>query len=414
MRTHVATFFRKVYCDFIFLRYLCSMKQILITIFLLLATLVCSIANISAQEAGFNLIVVGDSQPQTEAQLERLEHEIIPHIGRIVEECRSSSTLPTAILITGDVVWDNMAFLPRVKELFEGLDAELITVIGNHDHNRDIRGSERLKEQDYEAVFGSRYKHFTLGDTHFIVLDNIRYRGYEDYSIGLDKEQRKWLRAIAKNIAKDERIAICMHAPAYDYRNGKIKPYARQIMRLFEECELHFITGHRHRHATTELGRNAIEHNVAQVNGNLWFAPLCTDGTPPGVLCVEERNNQWQWYFRTFDSEQSKVRAWHEGEVEGNEEYVVVKVIGWDDKHRVEWSENGRAMGAMEQITLFDPDYIYYVDNEADYNEIIMSRLRHSAAPHSHYFRCKRTEKNSDVVISVTDRFGREYNCNVR
>ncbi len=367
-----------------------------------------------AQESGFNLIVVGDTQPQTEAQLARLEQEILPEIQTIVDEYRATTTLPTYVLITGDVAWDNMAFLAQVKELFSTLDAELITVIGNHDHDRNIEGNERAKEQEYEAAFGTRYKSFTLADTHFILLDNILYRGYEDYSIELDKEQRKWLRTVAKNIAKNERIAVCMHAPAYDFRKGKTKPYARDIMHMFRSNELHFITGHRHRHATVELGKNTIEHSVAQVCGNLWFAPICTDGTPPGVLCIEERNNLWQWHFRTFDKSQERVRIWHEGEVENNEEYIVVKVIGWDDKHSVEWRENGEPIGAMEQITILDPDYMYYVENEADYSDIIMQRLRRSAAPHSHYFRLKRTEPNSEITISVTDRFGREYECKVR
>lgn len=360
-----------------------------------------------AQESGFNLIVVGDPQPQTEEQFMRLEQEIVPNIRVIIDEYRSSSNLPIAVLLTGDVVWDNMAFLSHSKELFESLDVELITVIGNHDHDRDIQGEERAKEQAYEATFGARYKSFMFGDTRFILLDNILYRGYEDYSIELDKEQRKWLCGVANDIAKNERIAICMHAPAYNYRENEMLSYTKRIMRLFKGHEIHFITGHRHRHATTYLSNNAMEHSVAQVNGNLWFAPLCTDGTPPGVLCIEERNDVWQWHFRTFGNEPQKIRVWQENEVEGSEEYVVAKVIGWDTKHRVEWMENGKMMGAMEQITILDPDYVYYVENEADYNDTIMSRLRRSAAPHSHYFRCKRTQQNSEITIVVTDNFGR-------
>ena len=413
MRTYEPTIFYSACAISHFYAIFVTMKQILTTIFLLCCTM-HSIATTSAQEQGFNLIVVGDTQPQTEEQFERLEREVVPNIERIIEEYRATSNLPIAVLITGDVVWDNMAFLPRIKELFTNLDMELITVIGNHDHDRDVEGSESLKEQAYEDVFGARYKHFILGNTHFILLDNILYQSYENYSIELDKEQRKWLRNIAKDIAKNERVAICMHAPAYNFRKGKILPYARHIMHLFRGNELHFITGHRHRHATVELGKNRIEHSVAQVCGNLWFAPLCTDGTPPGVLCIEERNNVWQWHFRAFDDEQSKLIVWREGEVKEHEEYIVVKVIGWDSKHSVEWSENGVQMGAMEQITILDPDYIYYIENEADYSDIIMQRLHCSAAPHSHYFRCKRTTPHSKVVISTTDRFGREYECEVR
>ena len=95
----------------------------IVSILLLFATL-CGVDIASAQEdakRGFNLIVVGDPQPQTKAQMESLEREIIPQIGDIVEEYRAESELPIAILLTGDVVWDTMAFLPRVKRAFESL-----------------------------------------------------------------------------------------------------------------------------------------------------------------------------------------------------------------------------------------------------------------------------------------------------
>ena len=54
-----------------------------------------------AQADGFNLIVVGDPQPQTEEQFNRLEKDIFPHIATIVEEYRATG-YPTAIYLTGD------------------------------------------------------------------------------------------------------------------------------------------------------------------------------------------------------------------------------------------------------------------------------------------------------------------------
>jgi hypothetical protein len=101
--------------------------------------------------------------------------------------------------------------------------------------------------------------------------------------------------------------------------------------------------------------------------------------------------------------------AWNEGYVEGNEEYVVVKAIGWDSKWVVEWFENGESRGEMEQIELLDPDYLNYVERDAGYKKKYVERLRRSAHPHKHYFRLKRTIPDSDVRIVATDRFGRTY-----
>lgn len=375
---------------------------------------IATMAVAQTEERGFNLVVVGDPQPQTEEQITRLEREIMPQIATIVEEYRATG-YPTAIVLTGDVVWDTMEFLPRVKAMFEALGVPLYAVIGNHDHPADIVDNEPLAQQHYESVFGDRYYAFALGDTRFFALDNIRYTDHDNYSIGVDRKQLRWLRRAMREVGVEERVAVIMHAPAVDYRSGgKVLKYARKIIDIVGDRELHFITGHRHRHATACVTPHIVEHSVAQVNGNLWFAPICSDGTPRGVFCIEERDGEWTWQHRVLgESSRYQLVAWGEGEVKDNEEYVVVKVIGWDSEWRVEWLENGENMGAMEQTEIVDPDYMRYVEEEAEYDDVIMARLRRSAYPHKHYFRCRRTTVNSEITIVATDRFGREFRLRV-
>lgn len=364
----------------------------------------------SAQERGFNLVVVGDTQPQTEAQIAELEGVLLPQIRAIVEEYRATG-YPMAVILTGDVVWDTMEFLPRVKTMFEGLGVPLYAVIGNHDHPADVVDNERLAKKNYEAVFGDRYYTFTMADTRFFALDNIRYTDHDNYTIGVDRKQLRWLKREMRKVGAEERVAVLMHAPAVNYRSGgEVLDYAEDIVDIVGDRELHFITGHRHRHATADIAPRIIEHSVAQVNGNLWFAPICSDGTPRGVFCIEERDDEWSWQHRILGEDLNyQLVTWDEGVVKDNEEYVVAKVIGWDSKWRVEWLENGVNMGVMEQIEIVDPDYMRYVEEEADYSDIIMARLRRSAYPHKHYFRCRRMVENSEITIVATDRFGRVF-----
>ena len=61
-------------------------KTRLLLSLLALLCLAPSVWGQGAAEEGFNLIVVGDPQPQTKAQLRSLEQEIIPQIGAIVEQ----------------------------------------------------------------------------------------------------------------------------------------------------------------------------------------------------------------------------------------------------------------------------------------------------------------------------------------
>lgn len=366
--------------------------------------------NVSAQQetnSGFNLVVVGDSQPQTKKQLKELEEVIIPQIGTIVEEYRATD-YPTAILITGDVVWDTTKFLPRVKQAFESLGVPVYAVIGNHDHNRYHRYNEERAERKFVEAFGSRNISFMLGETLFVTFDNISFERH--YKEDIDSKQLVWLSELMENTPNNQRIAVCMHAPATNFNEGILKSYVKPLVSILGDREVHFITGHRHHHGTADLSEKMIEHNVAQVNGNLWYAPIGSDGTPRGVFCIEEREGEWQWHHRILGkSFDEPLILWQEGTVKEHEDYVVVKVVGWDDKWSVEWQENGVNMGAMEQISILDPDYIYYVENEADYAKKYMERLRKSAHPHNHYFRCKRTAENSEITIIATDRFGRKF-----
>jgi hypothetical protein len=377
-------------------------REAIISLLLTLTTTICS-----AQ--GFNLIVVGDPQPQTEAQMRSLEEEVAPLIGDIVAEYKATN-LPTAILLTGDVVWDTMEFLPRVKSLFESFGVPVYAVIGNHDHDRKIDGNEPLAESHYEACFGERYYTFTMGDTKFFALDNIDYNNYYDYSLGISREQLRWLRREMRKTSDNQRVAILMHAPASNFRKGEPIPYAKRLIRLTKGHELHFVTGHGHRHFTADISDNVIEHSVAQVNGNLWFAPMCADGTPRGVFCIEERNGNWQWHHRVLGkSADEALIVWKMDDKENSDNAIIIKAIGWDDRWQVEWFENGESKGALESIEMCDPGYIYYVEHKAQYEDVIMERLRRSALPSRGYFRCLPTKKNSEITIIATDRFGRKY-----
>ena len=378
-------------------------------LFTSLIALLLYTASVAAQQSGFNLVVVGDPQPQTEEQITRLERDIIPQIATIVDEYKATG-YPTAILLTGDVVWDNMDFLPRVKADFEALGVPVYAVIGNHDHNKHHKNNQPRAEQDYINAWGERNQAFMLGETLFVTLDNIDYATKESYSLKVDADQLIWLAEVMDEYADVEHVAVCMHAPATGHRTGGFIPYAKPIVRIIGERKIDLITGHGHRHFTADHTPEIIEHSVAQVNGNLWFAPICSDGTPLGVFCVEERDGEWMWHHRILgkDADEALI-TYPVGRVAEHEEYVVVKVVGWDSKWQLSWSENGSYMGAMEQISILDPDYMYYVENEADYREKYMKRLRRSARPHRHYFRCKPTTENSEITITATDRFGRVY-----
>jgi hypothetical protein len=55
-----------------------------------------------------------------------------------------------------------------------------------------------------------------------------------------------------------------MHAPASNFRKGEPIPYAKRLIRLTKDHELHFVTGHGHRHFTADIIGNVIEQEFTQ------------------------------------------------------------------------------------------------------------------------------------------------------
>ena len=152
-------------------------------------------------------------------------------------------------LMLGDIVHENMSLYPSYTAGIRNSGVQMFNVIGNHDHDRSVVGNEPLAEEPFEATFGSRYYSFELGQTLFVALDNIDYTSYDEYDLGVSREQLRWLRRLMRQTPKNKRVAVAMHAPVFNRREGEVIPYAKRIMRIVGNRELHFITGHSHRHA---------------------------------------------------------------------------------------------------------------------------------------------------------------------
>ncbi|MDE6861801.1 MAG: metallophosphoesterase [Alistipes sp.] len=226
---------------------------------------------------GYELLAVGDPQPQTEEQMARLAGEVMPELEKIVEECRERNSLPEVGIILGDIVWDRMYLMPGVKQEFAKLGIPFYPVIGNHDHDLEC-------DNDFDAAhayrdnFGPTYYAFNLGDTYFIVLDDIEYYGRKEYDERINDEQLAWLEKYTQYVPKGSRVCVAMHAPAMKYWRGRYQqPSNRRLFKLFADYELHLLTGHTHINSNYDVAPGVVEHNVAQINGNLWHAPLNSD-----------------------------------------------------------------------------------------------------------------------------------------
>ena len=193
-----------------------------------------------------------------------------------------------------------MYLMPRVREIFSTLGIPVYPVIGNHDHDlacdNDFDATHAYREN-----FGPAYYAFDMGGTHFIVLDDIEYYGKKEYDERVSDRQLAWVEKYTAYLPEGERVCVAMHAPAMKYWRDRWQMSSnRRLMKLLSKYELHFLTGHSHINSNYDITPGVVEHNVGQVNGNLWHAPLNSDGSTKGLSIITESDGRWSWLYRTL------------------------------------------------------------------------------------------------------------------
>lgn len=365
-----------------------------------------------ASTGRYELLAVADPQPKTAEHFERLRTEIIPPL-RAAADDGARRGVPQAALLLGDIVWDAPELMAPVREQFASLGIPVWPVIGNHDHDQ-TRHTDREAEANYRRHFGPTYYAFDLGRTHYIVLDDIVYRGRRDYDEQIDPVQIAWAVDYAKRLPAASRVCIAMHAPL-------VKPWlgfremasAAPLLDALAGHEVHFITGHTHLNSNYDIRDNVVEHNVAQVCGNLWRDPLNWDGTPKGYQLFSENGDLFEWRYRALDApENRQLRLWAPGRIAACADKVVAKIWNWDPHWTVVWYEDGRYRGAMQRIVLDDPDYAAHLDSlrAAGRKPAKVQRVRNT----NFYFTARPAASAHEVRVEATDRFGNRYAERIR
>lgn len=360
----------------------------------------------------YELLAVADPQPKTDEHLERLRTEIMPRLQECTAAGKRTGT-PQAMLILGDIVWDSPHLMGDVKAQFASLGIPVYPVIGNHDH--DLRKfTDREATENYRTHFGPTYYAFDLGRTHYIVLDDIVYHGRKKYDEQIDSMQLAWTYAYLKHLPAGSRICIAMHAPLVkSWLDFHLMESARGLLDSLAGFDVHFITGHTHLNSNYDIRDGVTEHNVAQVCGNLWWDPINWDGTPKGFQIFRERGGEFEWRYQTLGETPSvQLRVWRPGEVAACADRVVAKVWNWDSHWTVVWYEDGRYRGAMQRVTLDDPDYLARIDSlkAAGRKLSKAQRVRNT----NFYFTARPSAAAREVNVAATDRFGHRYSQTIR
>lgn len=254
----------------------------------------------------FKMLVFGDPQPYSLAQVDYLANDIIKELIGI-EGVAFGITM-------GDIVGDNLDLFQPLNEAISTIGLPWYNVYGNHDMNFDVT-DDLLADETFERVYGPATYAFVYGDVHFIVFDDVVYpSGIEgrSYIGGLREDQFAFIENYLAHVPEDALIVMNMHIPI-EYERDTFRHTDRD--RLFGLFANHphtlSLSAHTHmqRHLffTPETGwaQNETAHhhfNVGTTSGSWWNGiksetdiphTMMRDGTPNGYAFITFTDNDY-------------------------------------------------------------------------------------------------------------------------
>ena len=316
------------------------------------------------------------------------------------------------VLDCGDIVGNTPSLFPTYIKKSETLELPIYRSIGNHDMEYGVRSFEH-SYKTFESYFGPIYYSYNRGKAHYIVLDNCFYINRDYRYIGyIDERTLQWIEKDLSYVPKDHLVFVAMHIPTSSTKKIQFNALlpdetsnASSLYDLLKGYNAHLISGHTHNNWNVVFNDSLMEHNTAAVCGTFWKASICTDGTPKGYSVYEVDGNQVKWAYKSVGHPiDYQFRAYPIGASDDYPQDIIANVWNWDEQWRVEWYEDGKLVGEMEQFEGYDPQAKIICSDKKQmvYDWIIPIKTKH-------LFKATPRNKSAAIEIVVTDRFGNIY-----
>lgn len=257
----------------------------------------------------FRVLVFGDTQPRTIEEVHYIAYDSVQEV--IGTDAEFGVTL-------GDLVFDDLDLFEPLNQVIGQIGVPWRHVMGNHDidfsadDNWNARGT-------YSRTYGPSWYAFTVGNTHFITIDNIRWITNESdryYRTGLGQEQMSFVRNFLQRVPEDELVVFMAHIPWVDSTPWANEEEREELFGLMaEHGNTITFAAHTHRHYHRFIGEedgwpgDGKHHMVsmATVCGSWWTGAhdeygiphsMMRDGTPTGYGFLEIDGSEWSFTFK--------------------------------------------------------------------------------------------------------------------
>lgn len=391
----------------------------------------------------------------------------IKQFGDLVNDVNTNGIKGKTYAITlGDMTWDlywydqNFQFSNYI-DLMNRSFKNLITYncIGNHDNDYKATNNSDAKNPFVRSVAPAYYS-FNIGQAHYVVLDDIDCSTYDGttsrkYTEKIYLPQIQWLRKDLSYVDKTTPVIVVMHAPATGPSNAtdfsvRLQNSSDLFNALSGFDEVHLVTGHTHKNANATSSTSALkaypnimEHNQGAVCGDWWWSGHLTpgaltahDGTPGGygIWDFNGKNISWKYkgtnldenvQFRTYDlnnvsfslddvpnltnaTVQNSFKRYCDAYPVRHDNKVLINLWNYDPKWTITVTdESGKKLDVTARQA-YDPLHIKAMSIKR-YNRNTTSVPNFVTGNWSHFFEVTAPNSDSDLTITVTDRFGNTY-----
>lgn len=357
----------------------------------------------------FYFIPVSDPQVRNAAEMKRWRQEAVPDIIQTIDSLKQSREVVGMAL--GDLVFDNMALYDEYKTSIKNSGAVFFQCIGNHDHDLKYQnlhnmalGTPVYAEMYYNRYFGPTDYSFNVGKVHFVTIKNLNYIGGKVYTESLTGQQLEWLKQDLSYVPKESLVILNMHAAAWNrISNGGNVRNAKELKEVLKDYNVHVFCGHTHFCQNNEVASNLYEHNIGAACGTWWSGWVNQDGSPNGYMVVEVNGNDLKWHYKGTRRDFSyQFRLYKTGEFLTQRPFVIANIWDWDSACKVEWYQDGKLMGDMQQFT------------DADEQAASEKKDRSRTLLTNHLFRALPADGAKEVKVVFTNRFGEIYTQTVK
>lgn len=352
----------------------------------------------------FYYIAISDPQVKNEHDMKRWKQESIRDLKGYVDTLSREREVVANTL--GDLVFDSMNLYGEYAASFDGIKMTTFQCIGNHDfdkryqdlHNM-ILGTPVYGEQYYHRFFGPVNYSYNIGKVHVVTLKNINYVGHKKYIEAITDADLDWLKHDLSFVPKGSLVFLNMHAAVWNSTEGEGNVRnAEELADALKDYQVHVLTGHTHYFQNNVMDAQLLEHNIGAACGAWWKSQVNRCGAPNGYLVMDVDGNQLKWHYKsTGHSIDYQMRVYGKGNMLSQPQYVVVNVWDWDPSCKVEWLQDGQAMGEMEKFVDVDEAYA------------ASKRHKEGLTATGHLFRALPSSDAKNITVVFTNRFGEKY-----